>query len=68
MAPSKKKVLVVNVLYWLVAALLQPLANLVPTGSGDPPKIFELLIPFMFIGLAYGSTTMIARALEQRQN
>ena len=67
MAPAKKTVLVVNVLYWVVAALLYPLANLVPTASGEPPKIFSLLIPFLFVGLAFGSTAMIARALGQQK-
>ena len=45
MPTSKKKVLLVNVLYWVVAALLHPPASLLPTGSGDTPKFFSLLIP-----------------------
>ena len=62
MASSNKNVLVVNVLYWVVAALLHPLASLVPTSSGATPKIFSLLIPITFIGLAFGSTYLMARA------
>ena len=65
MAEPNRKVLVVNVLYWVVAALLHPLASLVPTGSGAPPKVFSLLIPIMFLLLAFGSTAMMARALAQ---
>ena len=65
MSTSKKKVLVVNVVYWVIAALLHPLASLLPTGSGETPKIFSLLIPTMFIGLAFGSTAMVARALAE---
>ena len=65
MPSSKKKVLVVNVLYWVVAALLHPLASLWPTGSGETPKFFSLLIPILFLGLAFGSTAMMARALAK---
>ena len=67
MVGSKKNVLIVNVLYWVVAALLQPLANLVPTGSGATPKIFSLLIPIIFMLLAFGSTAMMARAMGQQK-
>lgn len=63
MSASKKNVLVVNVLFWVVAALLHPLANLLPTGSGETPKVFSLLIPIFFMLLAFGSTVMVARAL-----
>ena len=63
MSASKKNVLVVNVLFWVVAALLHPLANLFPTGSGEAPKVFSLLIPILFLLLASGSTAMVARAL-----
>ena len=65
MAASRKNVLVVNVLYWVVAALLHPLASLLPTGSGETPKVFSLLIPILFLGLAFGSTAMVARALAK---
>ena len=66
MAASKKSVLVVNVLFWFVGALLHPLANLLPTGSGETPKIFSVLIPIFFLILAFGSTYMMARALGQQ--
>lgn len=68
MAVPKKDVLVVNVLFWVVAALLHPLASLVPTGSGEPPKVFSLLIPIVFLLLAFGSTAMMARALGQQKD
>jgi hypothetical protein len=68
MEPAKKSLIVVNLLYWAVAALLHPLANLIPTASGEPPKVFSLLIPMMFIGLAFGSTAMMARALGQQKS
>ena len=63
MNSSKRQVLVVNVLFWVVAAMLHPLASLIVTGSGETPKIFSLLIPLAFIGLAYGSTILLWRAM-----
>ena len=68
MAQSKKKFLIVNVLYWVVAALLHPLANLLPTGSGEVPKVFSLLIPLAFVALAFASTYMISLALDQQKD
>lgn len=65
MSASNKKVLVVNVLFWIVAALLHPLASLLPTGSGEAPKVYSLLIPILFLLLAFGSTAMMARALAE---
>lgn len=66
METVKKKILLVNMLFWVVAALLQPLAGLLPTGSGETPKIFSLLIPLAFIGLAYGSTILLWRAMASQ--
>lgn len=65
MGSSKKSVLVVNVLFWVVAALLHPLAGLFPAANGEPPKIYSLLIPLAFLGLAYGSTMLMWRAMAQ---
>jgi len=67
-ATSKKSVLIVNVLFWVVAAMLHPLAGLVPTGTGEPPKVFSLLIPIFFMFLALGSTAMMAKALGQQED
>ncbi len=68
MAKSNKNVLVMNVLYWVVAAMLHPLSRLVSTGTGEPPKVFSLLIPIFFIFLAFGSTAMMAKALGQQKD
>ena len=65
MAGSNKNLLVVNVLFWVVGSLLHPLASLVPTGSGEIPRIFAVLIPILFMILAFGSTYMLARASGQ---
>jgi hypothetical protein len=66
MSSGKRNILVVNVLFWIVAALLHPLANLLPTGSGETPRIFSLLIPLAFVGLAYGSTSLMSRAMQSQ--
>jgi nitrate/nitrite transporter NarK len=62
----KKKILVVNVLYWVVAMLLHPLSNLLTKNSGETPKIYSLLIPWIFIGLAFGSTYMMWMAIKSQ--
>jgi hypothetical protein len=67
MAASKKNLLVVNVLFWVVGALLHPLANLLPTGSGETPRLFAVSIPIFFLLLGFGSTYMMARALGQQK-
>jgi hypothetical protein len=67
MNSSKRRVLVVNLLFWSVAALLHPLASLLDAGSGETPKIFSLFIPLAFIGLAYGSTTLLWRAIAPQE-
>ena len=68
MAKSKMNFLTVNVLFWVVAVLLHPLASLLPTGSGEVPKVFSLLIPLAFLGLAFGSTTMMSLALDEQKD
>ncbi len=68
MASTKRRVLVVNVLYWIVAGLVHPVAGLLTSSSGDTPKFFSLLIPLMFVGLAFGSTWMVSRALSERES
>ena len=67
MTSTKKSYLVVNVLYWVTAALLYPLSNLLPTSSGEPPKIFTVLIPLTFVGLAFGSTWLMGRAIASQK-
>lgn len=49
----------VNIAYWTVAVLAQPLINLFPTASGSPAKIFELLVPLFLISLGAGSTYLL---------
>ena len=56
------KIVLVNLMFWFVAMLLHPLIQMLPTESGGPPKIFELLIPLIFIMLAGGSTYLLKSA------
>ena len=58
-----RKIITVNLAFWIVAMLLHPLVRILPTGSGAPPKIFELLIPIIFILLAGGSTYLLKAAI-----
>lgn len=58
-----KKIITVNLALWIVAVLLHPLVRILPTGSGSPPKIFELLIPIFFIMLAGASTYLLKAAI-----
>lgn len=58
-----KKIIAVNAAFWLVAMLLHPVLRLVPTSSGNPAKIFELLVPLVFILLATGSTYLLKAAI-----
>jgi uncharacterized membrane protein (DUF4010 family) len=60
-----KKTITVNLAFWIVAMLLHPLAGMLPTGSGDPPKIYELLLPIIFILLAGGSTYLLKTAIGE---
>jgi hypothetical protein len=58
-----KRSIIVNLAFWFVAMLLHPLIQMLPTGSGSPPKIFEFLIPVFFILLAGGSTYLLKAAI-----
>ena len=60
---EKKKLITINVALWIVAVLLHPLVRILPTGSGSPPKIFELLIPIFFLMLAGASTYLLSAAI-----
>lgn len=57
------KLVLVNLALWGFALVLRPLIQLLPTGSGQPPKIFELLVPLLFILLAGGSTYLLKSAI-----
>jgi hypothetical protein len=60
---DKKKLITINLALWVVAVLLHPLVRMLPTGSGNPPKIFELLVPVFTILLAATSTYLLSSAI-----
>ena len=60
---EKKKLITINAAVWIVAMLLHPIARILPTESGSPPKIFELLIPIFFLMLAGVSTYLLSAAI-----
>jgi hypothetical protein len=65
---EKKKLIVVNLAVWIVAMLTHPLARMLPTGSGSPPKIFSLLIPIFFMMLAGVSTYLLSAGIGKPQD
>lgn len=63
-----KKILAVNLAFWIVAMLVHPVIRLLPSASGGPPKIFELLVPLFFIMLAGGSTYLMKTAIGKSRD
>jgi hypothetical protein len=53
----------VNLAFWGVAMLVNPVIRLLPTSSGEPAKIFELLVPLFLMMLAGGSTYLMKSAI-----
>lgn len=66
--PEKKKLILVNLAYWIVATLVHPIAAILPTASGNPPKIFSLLIPLFFLMLAAASTYLLNTAIGKTED
>ena len=61
-----KRTIVINLAFWAVAILAPVVVRLLPTASGAPPKIFELLVPLFQIALALGTTHLIRTAMAGR--
>jgi len=62
---NARKLIGVNLAFWGVATLVNPVLRLLPTSSGEPAKIFELLVPLFFIMLAGGSTYLLKAAIGE---
>lgn len=60
-----KKLKIRNISFWIVAALLYPVAHWIPTASGQPPRIFEVLIPILILGLGMASNATFGMALNK---
>ena len=67
-ASEKKKLITTNLAVWIVAILTHPLVQMLPTGSGSPPKIFSLLIPIFFLMLAGVSTYLLSAGIGKPQD
>ena len=62
--PNSKKLIIGNIVLWLFAALIYPISHWIPTGSGMPPKIFEVLIPVIVILMGFASTSFLRAAIR----
>jgi hypothetical protein len=60
---NARKLAGVNLAFWGVAMLVNPVIRLLPTSSGEPAKIFELLVPLFLMMLAGGSTYLMKAAI-----
>ena len=62
---NSKRLITGNIVLWLFAALVYPVSHWIPTGSGSPPKIFEVLIPVIVIMMGLASTSFLRVALRK---
>ena len=65
---EKKKLIKINLAVWAIAILTHPVTQMLPTGSGSPPKIFSLLIPIFFMALAGISTYLLSAGIGKPQD
>lgn len=65
-ARSAKTLVQRNLGLWAVAALLYPIAHWIPTASGQPPRIFDILVPLLVFAMGIASTTLLRTALGSR--
>lgn len=61
-----KKIALLNLAFWIVAIAFPLVARSLPTGSGAPPKFYELLVPLIQIMLALGSTYLVSEAIKSK--
>jgi heme/copper-type cytochrome/quinol oxidase subunit 1 len=63
-----KNPVIQNLLFWLAAIGFPIFARSLPTSSGAPPKIYEVLIPLIQIMFAFGSSYVVSRAMTGRSD
>jgi hypothetical protein len=61
-----KALLVRNFGFWIAAAVLYPIAHWIPTASGHPPRIFDVLIPILVLGLGMASNVVLGAAIKTK--
>jgi hypothetical protein len=54
-----------NLAFWLAAIAFPYFARALPTSSGAPPKIYEVLIPLIQILFAFGSTYIVSLCIKR---
>ena len=54
-----------NIGFWIVAALAYPVANWIPTETGHPPRIFDVLVPVFVLGLGLASNAVLGAAFRR---
>ncbi len=59
-----RTVLVRNFGFWIVAAVLYPIAHWIPTATGHPPRIFDVLVPILVLGLGLASNAVLGAAFK----
>lgn len=59
-----KTLLIRNIGFWIAAALAYPIAHWIPSASGQPPRIFDVLVPVFVLGLGLASNAVLGAALR----
>jgi hypothetical protein len=62
------KVLLVNAAFWAAAIAFPYLVRLLPTGSGEPAKFFEFLVPVVQAILGCGATYLIYLSVQKKSS
>lgn len=65
---EKKKLVTANLAVWAIAIHTHPLIQVFPAGLGSPPKVFSLLVPIFFMGLAGVSTYLLSAGIGKAQD
>ena len=59
------RLLIVNLGFWAAALAFPYFARLLPTASGSPPRIYDVLVPLIQIMFAAGSTYLLKTAIDE---
>ncbi len=59
-----RTMLVRNFGFWIVAAVLYPIAHWIPTATGHPLRIFDVLVPILVLGLGLASNAVLGASYK----
>ncbi len=59
---ERKRLADLNAALWFLAIVIPPLMRAIPTSSGEPPKIYSLLIPIFLMIFGAISTSLVLRS------